>query len=89
MTRYADLPLGYANATVIAAAERNGGRILTLDHRHFGVVARKGTIRIFSLPTVPGMPPIPYGNPDFQPPFGTLAVPPSGGSRDQVGRSHA
>ncbi|CAN5729734.1 hypothetical protein BH23CHL4_BH23CHL4_11830 [soil metagenome] len=48
MTRYTDLPLGYADATVIAAAERNGGRILTFDHRHFGVVARKGTIRILS-----------------------------------------
>jgi len=44
--RYADLPLGLADATVIACAERHGGRVATLDHRHFGVVAREGTIQI-------------------------------------------
>ena len=44
--RYHDLPLGYADAAVIACAERNGGNLLTLDHRHFGVVAREGTIQI-------------------------------------------
>jgi predicted nucleic acid-binding protein len=44
--RYHDLPLGYADAAVIACAERNGGKVLTLDHRHFGVVAREGTIQI-------------------------------------------
>jgi predicted nucleic acid-binding protein len=44
--RYADLPLGFADASVIACAERNGGRVLTLDLRDFGVVAREGTIRI-------------------------------------------
>ena len=44
--RYHDLPLGYADAAVIACAERNGGKVLTLDHRHFGVVAREGTISI-------------------------------------------
>lgn len=38
--RYADLPLGYADAAVIACAERNGGRVLTLDQRDFGIVAR-------------------------------------------------
>ena len=42
--RYADLPLGYADAAVIACAERNGGRVLTLDIRDFGIVAREGTI---------------------------------------------
>lgn len=42
--RYADLPLGLADATVIACAERHGGRVLTLDTRHFGTVAREGTI---------------------------------------------
>ena len=42
--RYADLPLGLADATVIACAERHGGSVLTLDTRHFGVVAREGTI---------------------------------------------
>lgn len=44
--RYKDLPLGFADATVIACAEQNGGLILTLDRRDFGVVAREGTIQI-------------------------------------------
>lgn len=44
--RYADLPLGLADATVIACAERHGGTVLTLDTRHFGVVAREGTITV-------------------------------------------
>ena len=44
--RYADLPLGLADATVIACAERHGGTVLTLDARHFGVVAREGTITV-------------------------------------------
>lgn len=39
--RYASLPLGFANAAVIACAERSGGRVLTLDRRDFGVVARE------------------------------------------------
>jgi predicted nucleic acid-binding protein len=47
--RYADLPLGLADAGVIACAERNGGAVLTLDNRHFGVMAREGTI--FVLPS--------------------------------------
>ncbi len=41
---YADLPLGFSDAAVIACAERNGGKVLTLDSRHFGAVAREGTI---------------------------------------------
>ena len=44
--RYASLPLGYADSAVIACAERSGGRVLTLDTRDFGVVAREGTIDI-------------------------------------------
>lgn len=44
--RYEDLPLGYADAAVIACAERRGGRVLTFDLRHFGVVAREGRITI-------------------------------------------
>lgn len=44
--RHDDLPLGYADAAVIACAERNGGRVLTLDTRHFGVVAAEGTITV-------------------------------------------
>ena len=47
--RYADLPLGLADAAVIACAERHGGTVLTLDARHFGTVAREGTITL--LPT--------------------------------------
>lgn len=45
--RYHDLSLGFADASVVACAERNGGQVLTLDHRHFGVVARgEGTITV-------------------------------------------
>ncbi len=44
--RYADLPLGFADAAVIACAERRGGRVLTLDLRHFGVVAREGRLEL-------------------------------------------
>jgi predicted nucleic acid-binding protein len=46
ITRYADLPLGFADASVVACAERSGGRVLTLDLRDFGVVARAGTIHV-------------------------------------------
>jgi predicted nucleic acid-binding protein len=38
--RYRDLRLGYADASVIACAERNGGRVMTFDRRDFEVVAR-------------------------------------------------
>ena len=44
--RYADLPLGFADAAVVACAERNGGVILTFDLRHFSVIAGEGRIRI-------------------------------------------
>ena len=50
--RYRDLPLGFADASVIACAERSGGAVLTLDPRDFGVVAREGTIQ--PLPWLPG-----------------------------------
>jgi predicted nucleic acid-binding protein len=46
VSRYGDLPLGLADAMVIACAERHGGKVMTLDLRHFGVVARDGTIAI-------------------------------------------
>jgi predicted nucleic acid-binding protein len=46
--RYADLPLGFADAAVVACAERRGGRVLTLDLRDFAVIAREG--RITPLP---------------------------------------
>jgi predicted nucleic acid-binding protein len=45
-SRYEDLPLGFADASVVACAERNGGRVLTLDTRDFAVVAREGTIDV-------------------------------------------
>jgi len=45
--RYTDLPLGFADAAVIACAERSGGRVLTLDRRDFGVVAREARISLF------------------------------------------
>ncbi len=46
LQRYADLSLGFADAAVVACAERNGGSVLTLDRRHFDVVAREGTITV-------------------------------------------
>lgn len=46
VARYADLPLGIADAAVIACAERNGGRVLTLDVRDFGVVSKEGRITV-------------------------------------------
>jgi uncharacterized protein len=46
LDRYADLSLGFADAAVIACAERSGGAMLTFDHRDFGPVAREGAIRI-------------------------------------------
>lgn len=52
VTRYADLPLGFADAMVIACAERNGGRVMTLDQRDFSVVGREVPLTI--LPGTPG-----------------------------------
>lgn len=46
VTRYGDLPLGFADAAVIACAERSGGLVLTFDVRDFGVVARERTIQL-------------------------------------------
>jgi predicted nucleic acid-binding protein len=43
---YSDMPLGIADATVIACAERTKGRILTFDRRDFGVVALEGRIEL-------------------------------------------
>jgi predicted nucleic acid-binding protein len=48
--RYEDLPLGFADAAVIACAERHGGRVLTYDVRDFSVVAREGTITVVTSP---------------------------------------
>lgn len=44
--RYDDLPLGFADAAVVACAERSGGRVLTLDLRDFGIVASEGRIQL-------------------------------------------
>lgn len=45
VTRYADMALGFSDASVVACAERaSKGRVLTLDRRHFDVVAREGNI---------------------------------------------
>jgi len=47
--RYADLPLGMVDASVVAVAERlDAGQIATFDHRHFGVV-RPRHLRAFTL----------------------------------------
>jgi uncharacterized protein len=47
--RYRDFPLGTADASVIAAAERLGtARIVTLDRRHFGAV-RPAHVEAFEL----------------------------------------
>jgi predicted nucleic acid-binding protein len=40
MVRFEDLRLGFADAAVIACAERNGGRVFTFDRRDLDVVAR-------------------------------------------------
>jgi uncharacterized protein len=47
--RHRDLPLDYADASVVACAERQGGRVLTYDLRHFSAVAQEGLIAIVGL----------------------------------------
>jgi predicted nucleic acid-binding protein len=46
--RYAGLPLGLADAAVVACAERTGGRVLTLDRRDVDIVA--GDIHLTVVP---------------------------------------
>jgi len=43
---YEDPRLGFADACVVACAERNGGRVLTFDDRDFGPIARTGSITL-------------------------------------------
>lgn len=43
--RYADLPLGFADASVVACAERTGAPILSFD-RDLAVVSREGRVSI-------------------------------------------
>lgn len=51
MQEYADLPLGFVDATVVATAERLGVReILTTDRRHFGVVRPKHATSLGLVP---------------------------------------
>ena len=38
MERYADIPMDFADASIVAAAEQVGtDRVFTLDHKHFGI----------------------------------------------------
>lgn len=38
MQRYADLPMDFADASIVAAAEQLGtDKVFTLDHKHFGI----------------------------------------------------
>jgi predicted nucleic acid-binding protein len=46
MLQYSELPLGFSDASVVACAERRGGRVLTLEPGDFGVVAREGTLDV-------------------------------------------
>ena len=49
--QYGDLPLGMADASLVALAERHNAReIATLDHRHFGVVRPKHVDSFILLP---------------------------------------
>lgn len=49
VARYRDLPLGAADASVVAAAERlDVTELATIDHRHFSVV-RPNHIEVFTL----------------------------------------
>lgn len=51
LERYEDLPLGMADASLVALAERYGAtEIASLDHRHLGVVKPKHTKRLTLLP---------------------------------------
>jgi predicted nucleic acid-binding protein len=45
-SRYANLPLGLADASVVACAERHTGRVLSLDERDLQIVAREGRITV-------------------------------------------
>lgn len=51
MERYADLPLGLVDASVVTLAERLGQtRIASLDHRHLGVVSPRHCPRLELVP---------------------------------------
>lgn len=49
--RYADLPLGFVDASVVAVVERlREPKLATLDHRHFGVVRPRHVPSLRLLP---------------------------------------
>ncbi len=51
LARYADLELGFVDASVVAIVERLGERKLaTLDHRHFATIRPRHTDAIELLP---------------------------------------
>lgn len=51
LEQYEDLPLGMADASLVALAERhNAERIASLDHRHLGVVRPKHIASFTLLP---------------------------------------
>jgi predicted nucleic acid-binding protein len=54
--QYADLPLGFVDAAVVAVVERFGEtKLATLDHRHFRIVRPRHTLSLALLPdVVPG-----------------------------------
>jgi hypothetical protein len=51
LTRYADLKLGFVDASVVAIVERlNEHKLATLDHRHFTTIRPKHTDALELLP---------------------------------------
>lgn len=51
MVAYADLPLGFVDASIVALAERLGvTAVLTTDRRHFGVVRPRHAERLVLVP---------------------------------------
>jgi predicted nucleic acid-binding protein len=51
MVAYADLPLGFVDASIVAMAERLGvTTLLTTDRRHFGVVRPRHVERLTLVP---------------------------------------
>jgi hypothetical protein len=51
MARYADIPIGFVDASLVALAEsHNIHRILTLDRRHFNIIRPEGIEYLELLP---------------------------------------
>ena len=49
MTRFAEMPLRFADAAVVVCAERNGGVVLTFDRAALDVVAREVPVSVLSV----------------------------------------